>query len=355
LPYLDSIVFTNIKEAPLRAAAMRTGAYDAGMFSSAGEGANIKQLRSLKVKELKSGTEYYPSLWLNQGKPGSPFANADARAAVVSCIDRKAFLKVRQSGQGKVANSLVAPSSEMYSTEGMHKLNIAKAKRHVAAYKAATGKKTLSFTMPADVSAASKANANFSKQTWAKCGIKANIKVEESAVIIAKAFNASPDTTIGEFYNAYDAISITLFEGTDVSFNLPFVLSSAFSQGTSGAKYGDVFGDTSIKNTTAWAVNARTLVYKGLGTVLGLNHHKDLAIDQCFFDEQATTGVKDFSKCTALLQKNNVMTSSTHFYYTMFFSKKGKLSGYGTITNPDGSLRRQMSNYGIDWAAVKKG
>jgi len=49
------------------------------------------------------------------------------------------------------------------------------------------------------------------------------------------------------------------------------------------------------------------------------------------------------------------MTSATHFYYTMFFSKKGKLSGYGTLARPDGEAPRKMSNYGIEWTAVKKG
>jgi ABC-type transport system substrate-binding protein len=357
LPYLDSIVFDNIKEAPQRAAAMRTGAYDAGMFSSAGEGANIKSLRTSKVKELKSGTEYYPSLWLNQGKPGSPFANADARAAVAKCIDRVAFFKVRQNSEGAVAKSLVGPKSEMYSTKGFQKFSVRAAKKHVAAYKKATGKKTLTFTLPADVSAASKANVNFLKQTWAKCGITARVKVEESAVIIAKAFNASPDTLAREHFNAYDAISITLFEGTDVSFNLPFVLSNAYSQGTSGAKYGDTLVKLGLATqATADGLATKAQVYgASLGTVLGLNHHTNTAVDQCFFDEQASTGTKDYSKCTALLQSNNVMTSGTHFYYTMFFSKKGKLSNYGKLARPDGEASRKMSNYGIEWTAVKKG
>jgi ABC-type transport system substrate-binding protein len=316
------------------------------------------------VKELKSGTEYYPSLWLNQGKPGSPFANADARAAVAKCIDRVAFFKVRQNREGAVAKSLVGPKSEMYSTKGFQKFSVRAAKKHVAAYKKATGKKTLTFTLPADVSAASKANINFLKQTWAKCGITARVKVEESAVIIAKAFNASPDADAGEHYNAYDAIAITLFEGTDVSFNLPFVLSNAYSQGTSAAVYGDTLktlGPALGLSAGAIATAAGGLALKAqvygasLGTVLGLNHHSNKDVDQCFFEEQASTGVKDYSKCTALLQSNNVMTSVTHFYYTMFFSKKGKLSGYGTLARPDGEAPRKMSNYGIEWTSVKKG
>jgi ABC-type transport system substrate-binding protein len=335
------------------------------LFGSAGEGSNIKQLRGLKIKEIKSGVEYYPSLWLNQGKPGSPFANADARKAVVSCIDRAAFLKVRQNGEGKVAKSLVGPSSVMYSTSGLQKLNIATAKKAVAAYKTATGKKKLSFTLPADVSAASQANVKFLKAQWAKCGIEAVVKTSEAADIIAKAFNASPNLDRSEFYNAYDAISITLFEGTDVSFNLPFVLTNAYSQGTGTGTtkfYGSELITTGAANLTtpghpANSAATRAAVYAGLGTVLGLNHHKDATIDDCFFAQQAKADVTtvDYASCTQKLIDANTMTSITHFYYTMFFSKKGKLSGYGTSTLPGGEVRRGMSNYGIDWGTVSKG
>jgi ABC-type transport system substrate-binding protein len=359
LPYLDKIIFQNIKEAPQRAAAIRTGSYDAGMFSAAGEGSNIKQLRAAKIKEVKSGIEYYPSLWLNQNKPGSPFKDANARKAVVSCIDRAAFLKVRQSGEGKVAKSLVGPSSVMYTTNGLQKLNIATAKKAVADYKKATGKKKLSFTLPSDVSAASQANVKFLKAQWAKCGIEAVVKTSEAADIIAKAFNASPNVDKGEFYNAYDAIAILLFEGTDVSFNLPFVLTGAYSQGTLSdplKSYGSALGDISATGTAANLAATRAKVYAGLGTVLGLNHHSDKTIDDCFFTEQAKADVStvDYGACTQKLIDGNVMTSITHFYYTMFFSTKGKLS-YNEPKLPGGELRRKISNYGIDWTTVSKG
>ena len=358
LPYLDGIVFENIKEAPQRAAAVRTGAYDAAMFSAAGEGSNIVGLRKAKIKEVKSGNEYYPSLWLNQGKPGSPFANANARKAVITCIDRAAYYKVRQGKQGTIAKSLVGPTSVMYTSAGLPKYSVKTAKAAVAAYKAETGAKKLEFTIPSDVSAVSKANVQFLKAMWKKCGINAIIKTSESADIIAKAFNASPVVEDGEYYNAYDAISILLFEGTDVSFNLPFVLTNAYSQGSDATKvYGDALGDVSVANSAAQLSALKAKVYgSSLGTVLSLNHHSDKTIDDCFFTEQAKAAESaDYSKCTQKLIDGNVMTSVVHFYYTMFFSKKGKLSNTGVIPNPDGTPRRLMSNYGIDWTGVRKG
>jgi ABC-type transport system substrate-binding protein len=378
LPYLDKIEFNNIKEAPQRAAAIRTGAYDAGMFSSAGEGSNILQLRRAKTKELRSGVEYYPSLWFNQGRPGSPFANADARKAVSHCIDRAAFNRVRQSGQGRVARSLVGPSSVMYSNKGLQAFRVSTARKAVADYKRATGKTKLSFTIPSDVSAASQANIKFLKSQWAKCGITAVVKTSESADIIAKAFNAAPNLARSEFYNAYDAISITLFEGTDVGFNLPFVLTNAFSQGsaaypvygsalcvnpTDPVDCGAQLGAKAPYTASALPLNfanmaaTRAAVYEGLGTVLGLNHHKDKTIDDCFFTQQAKADVNtvDYGACTQKLIDENVMTSITHFYYTMFFSKRGKLTGYGESKLPGGEARRKISNYGIDWSTVSKG
>jgi ABC-type transport system substrate-binding protein len=96
LPYIDKITFTNIKESSSRQAAVQRGTIDAAMFSGASEGQFIQALRKQKqLTEYKSPAEYYPSLWLNQGKPGSPFKNANARKAVLSCIDRATWVKTR--------------------------------------------------------------------------------------------------------------------------------------------------------------------------------------------------------------------------------------------------------------------
>jgi peptide/nickel transport system substrate-binding protein len=48
LPYLDKITFKNVKEGSQRAAAVRTGTLDAGMFTAGSEGTFIKDLRLRK-------------------------------------------------------------------------------------------------------------------------------------------------------------------------------------------------------------------------------------------------------------------------------------------------------------------
>jgi ABC-type transport system substrate-binding protein len=134
LPYLDKITFTNVKEGSQRAAALSKGTYDAGMFAGGTDATFVKGLRLKKsvVKEFKSPNEYYPSLWLNQTKAGSPFGSKNARLAVINCIDRVNYAKVRTRGESVVAKSLVGPSNVMYSTKGFGKFSVAKSKEYVA-------------------------------------------------------------------------------------------------------------------------------------------------------------------------------------------------------------------------------
>ena len=338
LPYLDKITFTNVKEGSQRAAAVRKGALDAGMFAGAAEGTFIKDLRLRKsvVNEFKSPVEYFPSLWLNQGKPGSPFKSKNARLAVLSCLDRVNYVKVRTKGEGTVPTSLVGPKSDMFSTRGFSKFDVTASKNYVAAYKTETGKADLTFSMPVDTSSTSQANAKFLKETWAKCGITANTVVEETAVIIAKAFNASPKVASGEYYNAYDLLPILLFEGTDVTFNLPFVITNAFPA------------------TSTSPVKA--LFQNSVGVVLGLNHHSDTAVDAAFYAGEAAqskvAAKAKYAEGTAYLQTNGFMGNVTHTYYTLFTSKK--LAGIGKLQLVKGKTQRVVTNWGIDWTGVYK-
>lgn len=336
LPYLNQITFTNVKEASQRAASVRKGTLQAAMFTSASDGTFIKDLRTRRtaVKEFRSATEYYPSLWLNQGKPGSPFSNFNARKAVLSCLDRANYLKVRNKGEGAVAKSLVGPKSVMYTKVGFPKFSVTTSKHHVAEYKRETGKSQLEFTMPADVTAVSQGNAKFLQTTWAKCGIKANIVVEETGVIIAKAFNAAPKIASGEYYNAYDALPLLLFEGNDVAFNIPFVVTNSYPANS--------------KNPV------HELFKNSVGAVLGLNHHSDTTVDSWFYEGQAasnkSTAKSKYRSGTAYLQSRAIMGSITHQYYTLFTSKK--LSGIGQLQIIKGKTQRVVTNWGIDWTGV---
>ncbi len=348
LPYLDSITFTNVKEGSSRAAAVRRGTYDAGQFSAAVDATFIKDLRKRRslVTEFKSPVEYYPSLWLNQGKANSPFKSKNARLAVLHCIDRANYTRVRTKGEGTAARSLVGPKSTMYTTRGFHAFSRTLSKRYLDAWKAEDPAKNteLKFTIPADTSGASQANAKFLIDTWKRCGITVNTVVEESAQIIAKAFNSGASSAADQ--NAYDAIAILLFEGTDVSFNLPFVLKNAFPTETD-AQY------TKYNSTSAARIFASSI-----GSVLSLNKHSDMKVSKFFFDGQAAkTGAaaqRQYRAGTAYLQTEGFMGSITHFYYTMFVNRNSGLTNIGKVQLVRGKTQRIVTNWGIDWSGVQK-
>jgi len=390
LPKLAQITFENVKETSLRSGAVLRGTYDAAMFVSGGDGNQIKTLRKSKTKvsEIKSPLDYYPSLWLNQGKPGSPFnpavsgeaGAAAARNAVIACLDRVNYSKVRTLGEASPAKSIVGARSVMYSTKGFGAYSLKKAKALVKTYKTETAKftkkkapKSLRFTTPSDVSSASVANVKFLQSMWKKCGIDVVIRTSESADIIAKAFNSSPVVAKGEYYNAYDSIIILLMEGTDVSFNLPFLLTQTYSTGTSGVPYGYGFnvapGQDAAKvietpfTPSNIATTKATIFGPTAGTVLSLNHHSDKKLDDLLLAAQALPNTTDaekaavkakFAEATAYIQAQGMMSSIVHIYYTMFVNKKSTLTGIGETKLPDGSPQRKMSNWGIDWSGVSK-
>ena len=335
LPYIDKITFTNIKESSSRQAAVQRGTIDAAMFSGASEGQYIQALRKQKnLTEYKSPAEYYPSLWLNQGKPGSPFANKNARLAVLSCIDRVNWVKTRTKGEGVVSKSLVGPNNIMYTTSGFQKYSVAAAKKYVEAYKAETGATELAFAGPTDTSSVSVGNAKFFQTMMAKCGIKYDFVTEEGAVIIGKAFNPSPSA--GSYYNAYDSIAILLFEGTDTTFNLPFVLTNGFAKDS--------------KNPLAGIFRT------SIGSILGLNHHSNTDVDKLFYEGQAAQSKAlasaKYKAGTALLQTEAIMGATFYFSYELFAGKS--LGGIGKTPIELKKTQRLMTNWGIDWAGVYK-
>ena len=336
LPYLNSITFTNIKDSQQRKSAISKGTYDAAMFTS-GEGKYVQSLRKVKtLVEYKSKSEYYPSFWFNQ-KIQPQFANINCRKAVAYAIDRKTYVRIRTNNEATAATSIVGPSSVMYSKKNFATFNSKKAKAALALCKSETGKSTLEFTIPADTSANSYANVRLIQSMLAAQGITMSIKQEEAYLIIGKAFNAAAG-------NQYDAIIILLMEGTDVSFNLPFLVSNSFAPGFNGS----------------------TAFFKGLlGSILNLPRHTDTKVDDLLYAAQALPNgasgnggtaaerkaVKAaYAAATEYIQEQTIITQIGTGYYNMFTSKK--LRGVGKLKGPSGKTQRVVTNWGIDWTGV---
>ena len=357
LPYLNSITFTTVKEASTRSVAIRKGTYDAAQFVTATEGKFVLDLRNNNkqfVTELDSGNEYYPSLWLNQAKAGSPFANKDARLAVLHCLDRVNYVKTRTFGATKVATGLVGEMNPMYS-KGIHKFDPKLSAKYAAAYKKTTGKK-LEFGFPSDTSASSIANSEFFKKQWAKCGIKANYVKEESYLIIKKAWNSGATSLADQ--NAYDAFFAVLFEGTDTTFNLPFIKTNSFDYKLAQTLDAEGSPDPTTEKASGTYGPASLFRYS-LGALLQLNKHANTTVDDMLYAGQAKAtkaeAAAEYAKTSKMLVDEGYMGAVATLSFSMFMNKKSGLTNIGVVKLPEGKTQRLMTNWGIDWAGVKKG
>jgi peptide/nickel transport system substrate-binding protein len=339
LPYLKSITFDNIKDSQQRKNAIMKGTYDAAMFTS-GEGKYVKSIRANKnLTEYKSKNEYYPSFWFNQ-KIQTMFANKNCRAAVSYGIDRATWVRIRTAGEATAAPSIVGPTSVMYSKKNFATFNKKKATDALALCLSETGKTELKFTIPADMSAVSLANVKLIAQQLKNVGITMDIVQKESYTIIAEAFNAAKG-------NQYDAILILLMEGTDVSFNLPFLVTNSFAPGF----------------TLATSLTAG--LKPALGSILSLTRHSDTKVDELLYAAAAlpngATGnggtaaekkaVKNaYAAATEYIQSESLLTSVAHGYYNLFAKKSVK--NVGKLKGPSGKTQRVVTNWGIDWTGV---
>jgi hypothetical protein len=224
----------------------------------------------------------------------------------------------------------------MYSTTGFPSYDPSRSRQFVEQYKTETKKDSLSFVFPVDTSLSSQANARFFEAMWSKCGINAKFTVEQTPLILSKIFNPSPDVSKGQFYNAYDAVFLTLFEGDDAAFNVPFILSNAYPKNSVNPVQG--------------------LFRSSLGKVLGLNHHSDTTVDEFFYQGQAATDEDDAKQSyragTAYLQENSFMGALAAHYYSLFTTES--LEGVGELPLPNNSTQRVVTNWGIDWTGVYK-
>jgi len=328
LPYLDKIVFTNVKSANSRSAGLKRGSYQAGLFSGATDGRFIQDLRKEKsVKEYKSDREFYPQLWLNQGKTGSPFKEQTARDAIAYATNVDQLNKTLLKGEVSTPSSVTGKANIMYSKAGFKSFNEKKARDAVAAYKTATGK-DLQFVLPHDSSQQSENLAKELRRMWQKVGMKVRLEKVESAQYLKKAFNS---TTGG---NDYDIAYITALEGADTTFSVPFLSVNAYSQISSTGKNAAIKG----------------IFGSSLGGLLGLSHHTEVGVDAAFKAGQASGSKADFVKATAIIQGKTLTVPMGSFAYSFIASTK--LGGVGKAKLPSGGVRRTVTNFGIDFAGV---
>jgi ABC-type transport system substrate-binding protein len=322
LPYLDKITFRYAKEIAQRSNGLKSGTFDVIETSSA---ADSKQMLSLRANTsfttVKSGPLYYPSIYFNVKI--APFSNKNCRLAVAAGIDAAQYVKVRYNGIGEVATSLVGKLNSMYTVKGFQGFDIVKAKKYAAACKTETGK-ALEFTFPTDTSTAAQGNAQFIKKQLAKVGITMNVLVEETAVIVKKAFP-----------NSYQAFPLLLNEAKGAGFVMPFWVS-------------DMFGPNS-PNPIA---KIPTLSY--LGSILNLSHTTDAALDAALFEARGTANLVKkaalYKKATQIEQENGYSMSVGTQEYDVYMNKK--IKGYEGLPLLSGGKGKTVANYGINFTGV---
>lgn len=335
LPYLDSITFKTVNEASQRVNGLKSGSLDAAQFTGAGE---VKQILAVKANKnlgyIESPDDFYPVVWLNQAV--APFNNANARLAVAHAWDAEAYYKARSCVKGTclgaVPTSMVSPRNVMHNKAGFIKTNIAKAKEYAAAYKAETGK-DLTFTIPADTSTESQANAKATQQIFKKAGITTTLLIEDTATQVAKAFPSTAEIAKGNL-NPYPFYGVLLFEGRGTTFTLPFLQTNVFLEPGNGKL-------------------ALTRALLALGAGLNVGRNADVELSKLIWDAKQDVTAARTAKLKAITkyvqEKAYLLPLPTQVYG---FGFSPKLKGFDKFTLASGGQGRAMTNAGINWTAV---
>jgi len=339
LPYLDKITFQYVNQASQRVNGLKSGKLDVAQFSSAGE---IKQILSAKalpnVNVIDSGYLYFPMTVLNTAI--EPFNNKNARLAVVHAFDQETYFKQRNCFKGtcigELPTSAVGRANIGYVQAGFPTYDLAKAKKYVAAYKAETGK-NLTYTVPADTSAESQANAKAAQQIMKKAGITMNISTEDTATITAKAF-PSPGTGV----NPYQAYPTLLFEGDGVEFVFPFMVRNMFL--TPNNKLVAALGGSA-------SAGGRAML--GFGLLINPGRTSDTALDAAvqaaWYDTTSGRNAK-IKAAVKYYQENGFSLHGTHMAYYTGVNKK--LKGWETFFLASGGKGIPMTNAGINFTGL---
>jgi YVTN family beta-propeller protein len=333
LPYLNQITFNQITEGSQRSAALRMDSIDAAVFSGFTESTFVSDLReqSSLVQEYRSLSPRVNTMWLNAGKIGSPLQNLNARKALTAAIDPGRINSVRLGGVGKIPRSVFPANSELWTTNGLIKFDLQNARSYVAAFKADTGAQALEFSMPVNTRSSSQATARLLQEMWADAGITVNLIIQESALIVANTFRSSRvDGTL----NSYDAVLFDLIAGGETVINLPSIMASVFPA-----------------NTVTSLPSSFVSIF---GSILGISHHGNSAIDAKIFEAQSQTidgqAWKKYRESVQLFQQNAYAFPISETPVSYFTSRK--LFGIGTQLLPNRDRGLFVHSWGFDWSVV---
>ena len=335
LPYLDQINFVVQKEASQRAAAVRTGAVDAGFFVQ-GDATftNALALKKSLVTGYKSSQTAWGQWMPNVNKTGSPFRYQNCRLAAAYSIDWKSYNKVRLRGNGDYSGSIVGKNHIMYTKKGAPTYNLAKAKDYLAKCNVDLGSAApMKITLYADTSGQSQGNTLFIRKSMEKAGILFNdTYIAESAVLVSKIYKGGG--------NDFDFAEGTPAEGGTPGYVIPFFVSKAFMTGTTNPIASTPYG-------------------RGYNTVIALGNHGDTKVDDLIYAAQAETNPKlaktKWQAATQYIQEQGYAIPAVHGGFQVFVNNKSKLRGIGTLKMPGGQTADTVETKGFEWTGIWKG
>ena len=196
LPYLDKLTYKFVPEGPQRVNGLVTGDFQIGHTSGGDEITDLRTAKAdgkINLIESDAFGEVSYSM-LNSGK--EPFSNKDARLAVAYGVNTDDIILATENGVPKKANGPFNKGNVGYLEDtGFPTHDEAKAKEHLAAYTAATGKK-LTITLGSTNDAGTLDIAKLVKSQAEALGVTVNIDAFEQGQLINKALEGNFDALL---------------------------------------------------------------------------------------------------------------------------------------------------------------
>lgn len=204
LPYLDGIEFRPSVDPITMANSVVSGEFDMGYSSGAASTAILEDAEQAGEINLL-GSDAFPEVgytMLNASR--APFDNRDARLAAAYAVDREEFNRIRNQDRFQIASGPFGPGTVGYLKDaGYPGFDLEAARKHAAAYEAATGK-PLTFTYTYQNDPETTQTAQLLQDMWGRAGIEVEIAPIEQATLISTAITGD-----------YEAISWRNHGGAD--------------------------------------------------------------------------------------------------------------------------------------------
>jgi peptide/nickel transport system substrate-binding protein len=184
-PHLDGIEFRVLVDQTSRAASLRSADVDMVLTQDPDSVAAFRNEQGVNQVEDFAAEETFAML--NLAAP--PLDNRDARLALAYATNRQAINEVVGGGLQLDANQPYSEGDPYFVEDPNYPdYDLEEARRHVEAYKEATGDSSLRFTLSTPASNQQRQEAELLQAQWAEAGIDVTLDVVDQATFITNIF-----------------------------------------------------------------------------------------------------------------------------------------------------------------------